>query len=265
MSRNGRDGKKAVKKERLKNAIGILLAFQLIWILLVFAIEFVCYSDFDYYAREYEKYDVLSALPKMELYGDDGLMAVTEHMMKYLRGNADAPKLQIEVSMGGVRRGFFTERELWHMEDVRGLFVGAKRLSTAACIGSAILLAGLVYSCRDRRRGICWRAVLEPLCRGMLRGTLLFLGCAAVLGAVIAANFTEAFLLFHRIFFTNDLWLLDPRVDMLVNIVPEGFFYDTAVRIVLVFTGGLLLLLGMSAVGLRLCAKRAKQPRGKYR
>ena len=92
--------------------IGILISFCLIFAALITAVEAVCYWTPGYFEQEYEKYDVLSALPEMTMSDEDGLMAVTNHMMKYLRGDADAPELQIEVSMGGETRGFFTEREI---------------------------------------------------------------------------------------------------------------------------------------------------------
>ena len=41
--------------------------------------------------------------------------------------------------------------------------------------------------------------------------------------------------MFHHIFFDNDLWILDPSTDLLINIVPEPFFMDTAGRIALTF------------------------------
>ena len=37
--------------------------------------------------------------------------------------------------------------------------------------------------------------------------------------------------MFHHIFFNNDLWMLNPDTDLLINIVPEPFFMDTAARI----------------------------------
>ena len=68
-------------------------------------------------------------------------------------------------------------------------------------------------------------------------GTALFFALTAALAAIISTDFTKYFIVFHKIFFNNDLWVLDPRTDMLINIVPEGFFFDTAARIALVFAG----------------------------
>ncbi|MBC7960375.1 MAG: DUF1461 domain-containing protein, partial [Vallitaleaceae bacterium] len=48
-------------------------------------------------------------------------------------------------------------------------------------------------------------------------------------------NFDKYFTLFHTTFFNNDLWLLDPDTDILINMVPEIFFFTTAMLVVVVF------------------------------
>ena len=74
----------------------------------------------------------------------------------------------------------------------------------------------------------------------------MFFGLVALLALIISTNFTKYFIIFHHIFFDNDLWILDPSTDMLINIVPEGFFMDTAGRIALTFCILCLLLIGAS-------------------
>jgi integral membrane protein (TIGR01906 family) len=54
---------------------------------------------------------------------------------------------------------------------------------------------------------------------------------AGLLLFLIARDFTAAFTVFHEIFFRNDLWILDPRTSLLIQIVPEPFFMDIALRI----------------------------------
>jgi len=52
--------------------------------------------------------------------------------------------------------------------------------------------------------------------------------------------------IFHQIFFDNDLWILDARTDLLINIVPEPFFMDTAARIAMLFAGSVLCIFFLS-------------------
>ena len=44
------------------------------------------------------------------------------------------------------------------------------------------------------------------------------------------ADFSDFWTSIHLVSFDNDLWLLDPSKDRLVMLVPESFWYDSAVR-----------------------------------
>ena len=49
-----------------------------------------------------------------------------------------------------------------------------------------------------------------------------------------------------RFFFDNDLWLLDPATDLMIRMLPEGFFFDMVIRIGSIFIGMLAILLILS-------------------
>ena len=100
-------------------ALGILFALCLIVTLLITSVEAVTYWTPGYYEREYSKYNVTEDV-HMEM---DDLFDVTTEMMAYLRGNRE--DLHVPTIVDGQPREFFNDREIAHMEDVRGLFVGA--------------------------------------------------------------------------------------------------------------------------------------------
>ena len=214
--------------KHLQRAAGILAAFCLMIILFVTSVEAVVYWTPGYFQKEYEKYHVLEDLPAMTM---EDLLYVTDEMMDYLKGSRE--DLHISVSMGGQEREFFNEREIAHMEDVQVLFLKAMQLRQGCLILCLILLTGMAISKAPLKR-------MLPAC--LCIGTSLFFLLIALLGLIISSDFTRYFILFHHLFFDNDLWILDPAEDMLINIVPEGFFMDTAARIALTF-GGLSLLL----------------------
>jgi integral membrane protein (TIGR01906 family) len=58
--------------------------------------------------------------------------------------------------------------------------------------------------------------------------TVALLGLAGLLSLV---DFSEAFVRFHQMAFSNDLWMLDPRTDYLIMLYPEGFWLDATLRI----------------------------------
>ena len=200
--------------------LGILCAFALMIILFITSIEAVTYWTPGYYEKEYEKYHVLDDV-HMEM---DDLLDVTEAMMAYLRGRRD--DLHVPTIVDGQPREFFNEREIAHMEDVRGLFLGAIAIRRACLAVLALSLGLLVVLKADVKR-------LLP--KTICVGTVLFFAVLAVLAGIISTDFTKYFIVFHKIFFSNDLWMLDPSTDLLINIVPEPFFVDTAARIGMTF------------------------------
>ena len=227
-------------------AAGIFTAFWLIIAFLITSVEAVTYWTPGYYEKEYTKYQVLNDLPEMTM---DDLLDVTDEMMAFLRGKRE--NLHVYTTMGGEYREFFNDREIAHMEDVRGLFIGGLWLRR---IGILITLcfASLAYFWGHKsaeRTAALKRLIPKSLCIG----TGAVFAVALVLIGIISTDFTKYFIVFHKIFFNNDLWVLDPRTDMLINIVPEGFFFDTAAQIALVFA----VIVGMFFVGNLVVYKRA--------
>ena len=133
-------------------------------------------------------------------------------MMDYLRG--DREELQVITEIDGETRGFFNEREIAHMEDVKSLFLGGlslRRICLLICAAALILLYKLKR--------------LKVLPASILMGTGIFFAAVCLLSLIVASDFQRSFTIFHQIFFDNDLWILNPNTDLLVNIVPEQFFH----------------------------------------
>lgn len=117
------------------------------------------------------------------------------------------------------------------MVDVQGLFLGAMKLRKAAAL--LTLLMGSYLLLKEQEM---------TLLRVLQWGIGLFLGSMAGLAFLISTNFTKYFNTFHLIFFDNDDWILNPKTDLLINIVPEGFFRDTAFAIAGLFLATSFLL-----------------------
>ena len=112
------------------------------------------------------------------------------------------------------RREVFQAHEAAHMADCRGLialdgWVCAGSLAVCAACGAAGVFCG-----RARRlflQGAGW-------------GLAGFFGIAAVLGIWAAVDFDGLFVTFHRVAFPQGGWLLDPRTDLLIRLMPVSFF-----------------------------------------
>lgn len=55
-----------------------------------------------------------------------------------------------------------------------------------------------------------------------------------ILGIPFILDFNKAFVAFHEIAFSNDYWLFDPRIDPVINILPEWFFMYAAFLILII-------------------------------
>ena len=117
----------------------------------------------------------------------------------------------------------FSPHEADHMADCRELIALAGRLRWLLGFAAlALLITGIAL-----RR---WR---KNFASGMLAG---FGAAAAVcLGLTVwgLADFDGLFTAFHHLVFNNDGWLLDPRTDMLIRLMPTDFFVSMGVRVVL--------------------------------
>ena len=220
----------------MDTAAGIFCALALMLIWLITSVEIVTYGIPGYYEKEYTKYHVLDDRG-IDMTMKD-LLQVTDEMMAYLRGNRE--DLHVMTVIGGESREFFNEREIAHMEDVRALFLEGLLMRRIM----AVLAVTLILFIALRRK----KDTVYILARSFQAGSAVIAALVLVLGLVISTDFTKYFTIFHQIFFDNDLWILDPSTDLLINIVPEPFFVDTALSIGLMFVVPLAAVLAVSTV-----------------
>ncbi len=108
----------------------------------------------------------------------------------------------------------FNEREVAHMDDVRGL-VGKVFLAHALAVGAIVLAALAAYFLQAK--GV--------LARGLFRGSVLTLGIAAAIGIYMLANFDDFFVQFHEALFEPNTWRF-PSSDTLIRLYPDAFWSD---------------------------------------
>ena len=204
-------------------AICNILAIQAL-----FLIAAICIPTFSmsFYEAQYAKYYTPQRIGICEA----ELMKVTKQLTDYMRRRAD--DLVITVEVNGVTREFFDDRDKAHMVDVRGLF-DLVRIAFFVSLGLMVFTFVIL------------RNDLPLLFRTSLITMVAVLVLFAVIVGIIAYDFDSAFIVFHLIFFNNDLWILDPSVSLLINIVPQEFFVDISIRVGLIFVG---LILGYMAV-----------------
>ena len=223
------------------NIVAFICGLCLLLILLITSLQAVCYWLPDWWRNEYAKYDTPSNV-RGEMSLDDAVH-VTEDMLEYCIGRLDTLD-DTEATIDGVTAPFFTDREKAHLADCRELFLKGVRVRVIACL---LLAAFVIYI--YVHNGKQKTSVL--LAKGYLRS----LGFIAVMTAIIAVlcviDFTHVFTVFHHIFFDNNLWILNPNEDNLINIMQEDVFSDAAMWIAGIWLAAAALIAAVSAIILK--------------
>ena len=178
-------------------------------------VNFFCFYK-PFYQREYQK---LETAEQIGMSSED-LQSATDALLGYLRGRRE--DLHVTAIIHGQQREVFNQREILHMADVKTLYLWAMRIGNGLLILAVAFYLWAWISKRDK----------SAILGGYLQGNYILLGLIAALGIYAALDFNSFWTGFHQIFFTNDLWLLDPRTDILIQMVPEQFFFDLVMRIV---------------------------------
>jgi integral membrane protein (TIGR01906 family) len=117
-----------------------------------------------------------------------------------------------------------------HFKDVRNLY---KTIDKIFYISLIITVIGIIVF------------TLKKLYDYMLYSAVILIGVPIILSIFSLSDFNYLFTLFHKLAFNNDLWLFDPAVDPVINILPEKFFMHEAMFIfsILLVTALMLLLI----------------------
>lgn len=224
-----------------KIILPVLFSISLLVVTLVLGLELIIFSE-SYFEWHYET-RAITETTEMAL---DDLMTVTLEMLDYLKGQR--PTLDMQATIAGQVEEVFGEREKAHMVDVRDLYLAARNMKRMGIvIIAAILLIGWTRS-KDMLYQVLGRVkVIVPI-------LLVIVGA---IGGLFATNFNKYFTLFHHLFFDNDLWLLNPKTDILINMVPESYFYS-----IVMIGFGIFVVLIISAV--LASSYGAKQLKDKY-
>lgn len=213
--------------KKIKTAVSVGAMMCGILAALILSIWIAVYGDSNYrfYKKEYQKYEVTKDLD-MKI---DQVMYVTDHMMDYLIGKEE--KLSVITKIDGTDKDFFNERDRLHMADVRNLFLGGIKVGIGCMVLAVVILGVMAKKEKD------WKRLFFKTYTMAIAAWIIV---CALLGIAFYVDFTTCFTIFHKIFFTNDLWLFDPATDYMIRMLPEGFFSDMVIRIAEVFGAALL-------------------------
>ena len=160
---------------------------------------------------------------KFEQYNSYKNIEASERTINKQAGNI----LTYIQSKESLRPILLNEKEQRHMADVRQLVTKGHQLLVVLVLLHLVLWIQI----KEKRKTLLYASLL----------TLV------LLGAIVTMPFEKIFVLFHLAVFVNDLWLLNPLTDNLVNMYPQRIFQTLAIKIGI--TANLLALIGL-AIGL---------------
>lgn len=128
----------------------------------------------------------------------------------------------------------FNQKEIDHMVDVKDLYLGSKLIFNIALIISIVLTLYYLSLGLDKFRFIFSQSFKVSF---MVFGLLL-----ALIGLYVVIDFDGFWTNFHHLFFRNDLWLLDPQTDRLIQMVPLAFFNQLVFRIIFSILIGVIVM-----------------------
>lgn len=202
----------------MNRVLSIVVVLSCFFLLFSFSTETMS-QDQAYYVAQMEK---------------NGIPDVTGKSMDSLSEISSALRAYLKRGEGDILAPYFSASEIDHMVDVYALFKLMRTL-TVFILG----LAALCLYILSLRTG--WRRALKMTGEsaiGVLVALLLF-------SIIVTLNFHAVWFKFHEIFFSNDLWLMDPEKDLMIQMLPEPFFFGMVKRIGLTVLAGMIGLSGL--------------------
>ena len=183
--------------------------------------------------KEYEKLNI-----QQEFNSSVDLSKETQELLEYL-----------EHGTGQIESEFYNKKEKIHLEEVRQIYITIQLIINIAFILSIltiILLFMMIRRIAARMSDHEFSIYIKRLVSHILIAAGAVVDGLAVLFGMMMFTFSSSFTLFHELFFRTDTWILDPATDNLVRMLPEQFFFDIFVRIVLmsVVFATILLVIG---------------------
>lgn len=201
-----------------------LLCISLVIATLLSIVDFCCFNR-SFYASEQRKLNIAEDIGVSET----ELHEMTSVLLGYLKHENN--DLYVTANVKGVNREIFNQREKDHMIDVRNLYDVAINVRNI-CLGVLVVCAVYLF----------YHHKLFNISYYYNQTLLLVAFIFGFIGLFCLIDFSAFWTSFHELFFPmNDLWLLDPRVDILIMMVPEQFFFDLVTKIIILIVSALLI------------------------
>jgi len=169
----------------------------------------------------YKEIQVKLQIADYAMCSQETLDYATDGLVEYIKGNRE------DLSMVGVINNIesyiFNEKEITHMVDVKNLFNVGKFILVSLGIFIVILFVIELIINREAFNYKFFKSVSVTL--------MAILVVFLLIAAYALFDFHSFWISFHKIFFTNDLYLLNPETDFLIRMMPLQFFIAIMLKI----------------------------------
>lgn len=210
----------------LKKILGITFFLSIFTLLLFTSIIFNA-TNLKFYEKQYTRLHLGDELKiSKQEYVD-----ATNDLIQYANGKR--AEITIQATIDGKYQPVFNEKEKAHMVDVKALLQGLKH-ATIVILTIMFVILLFVY--------IKIKKETIRLVTTYKEALFIFLTVLIGLTVLIITEFDQFWTWFHQLFFTNDLWLLDPRTDFMIRMFPLELFKSLVFTILGWFTLGMFLI-----------------------
>lgn len=198
----------------MKKTFAFLISLSIILFVLLYSIDFMA-KDISYYNNFHNEYKIEeeSGLSK------EWIESASNSLVEFIK-NGDKEVL----------KNHFNEKEISHMEDVYKLFKLDRVVYT-----SLFIITLVVFLYKLLKNDFIFLKYIRKYILITYITVISFLGICSLF-------FSESFIYFHKLFFNNDLWLLDYETDLMIRILPEEFFFILFLNVLVLSTIGIFLV-----------------------
>ncbi len=198
----------------MKKTFAFLISLSIILFILLYSIDFMA-KDISYYNNFHNEYKIEeeSGLSK------EWIESASNSLVEFIK-NGDKEVL----------KNHFNEKEISHMEDVYKLFKLDRVVYT-----SLFIITLVVFLYKLLKNDFIFLKYIRKYILITYITVISFLGICSLF-------FSESFIYFHKLFFNNDLWLLDYETDLMIRILPEEFFFILFLNVLVLSTIGIFLV-----------------------
>lgn len=188
----------------MKEKIASLLIIVILPLIIILgSFRLILYNNTFYYS-EFEKNSVYQKFDK------ETVNSANKELLDYFQNK------------NYLKGAFFNEREKLHLKDVKRLIETVILIFYSLAIIFTLSLYYLYYN----------NMVL--ITKSLKISSILLILILTIFGILSLLNFSEVFLNFHYLTFSNNLWQLNPETDNLIVMFPKIFFYNFLKRILII-------------------------------